>query len=443
MPTEENQEEEIALPKFSFRRSQAKEEAPDTDIYIWTKIPLPINADAHEISHFVASNNKKNLYLILRSTDTEKNGIYFSEDLGKNWMKFGFKENTILRAKPSKALKGFGAIGNPTELRWNSKVDECEMLLATEDGTVIVDKNKILIIKDDAVVWGIDTALHYRRGQFSRDPYNHVDDIAKNEKIIFAKVLPTIFGSTLVFGLESPNMVFLKDAAGALSRTSAPRRLLTKLAPDKDLNEVWLMAGTTFSGDLLLASENGVWEFPNKGISAWNEQLMALSPDERGVLAPVNNGSDIHWTNTNNKIKLIGSFNDNGINHYFVGLEALGNENTGGLAHFKGVQPEGLPAPLSFQTMSIYDQNINGGLRFLTDRGLKGVSPKGMPDKNADISFARIAREKQEMTTDKDAVDFSSLDGKKFMLFGDEQRSLFWLSTGIFVREKTRGKIRK
>lgn len=405
-----------------FCKEKVAPKAASSEIFIWTPVPPPAGLENAVVSQFALSNNEKHIYAYFVSPIRQ--GLFYSATQGQTWTELG-----ILRGRPSKAARGFGMLASPNEVSWDTHSAPSAQLLSTEEGVVLVDGTKIFILQGTQTVWALDTTKHYKRKIMN---YNHIAHLVKNEEIVFAKIVNTHDGETLVFGQKSPNTVFFKDAAGTVSRTSSPRHFLTRLPDQTPLDQYWIMAGNTFTGNLLLASTEGVWEFPKAHTALGPKR--GLSSDDEGVLRPAISPAAEKWNSNNMAITTIGSFNDKGINHYFAGLDTVGGKK-GGLAHFKGVQALSDQAKLSFANTAVLGISTYDGLRLVTSQGYKGIRPNGSADPRQDLNFAELANNEFEIMHDQSTLPLKLYKNAP-KIAGNRTRLYIWFDEGIFTREK-------
>lgn len=216
----------------------------------------------------------------------------------------------------------------------------------------------------------------------------------------------------------------------------------------------WIVAGTTYSGDLLLGSDtgkatgSGVWRIPAANLDAASGNVGRVTQDA-AVLFPENAGPNVHWVadgaNENRKIGVAGSFDNNGTDHYFAGLTRnIVAPLIKGLAHFNG--PQGSQhADRSFVGISVFGlSSFNGIVRLNTDQGLLGVTKDGLAQPANNFSFQSLAQDKREMMEDGSAVSLTDADDKSLgNIFGDDDLSYYAVyGKGIFSRTKKQGKPR-
>lgn len=408
-----------------------KKQSP-IDIFTWKKTSLPAGAVPAEITHVVVSTDEAHIYALSNKTDGSK-GLYYSSDDGATWLRVGAEGNGILEGMPFE-----GNWSNPSKAILDTKVAE-PVIKATQNGIVVHSGKKLFILERGTIKWGIDTDIHYE-GRLRL--HNNTANI-KNENISFVDVIDTHAGQTIVFGQESANTVFFKDATKATSKDSAPKLFKTRSTGDADLDQVWTRAGNTHNNaHMLLASAHGIWQFPLDHTNPKNASYGKVGQDER-VLFPEADAHDINWKNNNVSYNVIGSFDNGGTHHYFAALTHNG-AITGGFAHFNGVQAAGQHALLNLNDSTVFGISRNGAMRLITSNGLKGINEDGSLNPAQDYSFAPLTVDKSEMMEDESAVaDPEATDDNRARLFGNTNKTIWWLlDKGIFIRTKSEGKPR-
>lgn len=405
-----------------------------TDIFTWTKASLPAGAVNAEISQVVVSGDEAHLYAFSNKADGTA-GLYHSSDDGATWLRVGKAADGVLKAMPS-----LGSVLNPDEASLDTKANE-PVIKATQTGVVVHSGKKLFILEGGDVKWGIDTATHY---QAILNPRNSTKDI-KNQNIVFVDIITTQAGQTVVFGQESANTVFFKDAAGAVSKGSEPKRFKTLTTAGAGLDQVWLRAGNTHNNaHILLASAQGIWQFPVHHTNLINAGTYGKVGQDERVLFPEADAHGVNWKDNNVSFNVIGSFDNGGTHHYFAGLTHNAGAITGGFAHFNGVQAAGQHAFLNFNDSTVFGVSRNGPMRLITSAGLKGINNDGSANPARDYSFATLAANKAEMMGDASAVNEpEATDDARARLFGNTNKTIWWLlDKGIFVRIKSQGQSR-
>jgi hypothetical protein len=220
-----------------------------------------------------------------------------------------------------------------------------------------------------------------------------------------------------------------------------------------ELDVVFLAAGNSaIANNLLLGSEQGVFEIPYWNTNAFSE----TPPVNLGRLDNTKNQPVIKpeegkaWDTGNIDIRVVGSFDNGGTAHYFAGLGA-----NGGLAHHNGPMSdeEGDSAELDFSgdTILAVKPYNNGHVLVTQGLGILGVKTDGKPDRDNDIKLSEFAQDKREMMEgSKEQLDFKKAGGTTFsddqwvrdiFVYGDD--IILWIEgNGIYLRTKTTGEPR-
>lgn len=397
-----------------------------TTVHTWKKIALPGTAAHGDITHFVVSGDNKHLYAF--NNKARDRGLYHSDDDGKTWSRMGYAETGTLVGKPYVVT---GA-NQPTEA--NVKTTEgIDAIKPTSVGAVVVNggKKKLAIVVGDSVELAFDVDVH----NLNAAGFNKIASIKANP-IHFFEIVQLNAGESVILGQKSAKHFAFHRVTGKFDFPPASKE--TKKTNNTDLNETWLAAGNSHDGTLLLASANGVWEFPLSAsdVSTGNN---AQVTDDTPRIAPGDGAAwDTGATTPNNKnlnIQLVGSFADGANKHYFVGLGLDGANAAQGLAH----RDVGSPLALTFSGRTIFDlTKFNNKTYLVTDQGLKGVNVDGTPNTSGDLTLDSLATNKNEMMEDRTALPFSTADNVALnMVYGDDNKAFYWVKGhGIFLRIK-------
>jgi hypothetical protein len=431
-----------ANTKCNWDGSKCIEKPTTEDIFTWTEATLPAGAAIADVSQVAVSRNHSQIYAYKRGADATTKGLYHSDDDGATWTRVGNAGDGILSARPFE-----NNVINPALQTFDTKTTEPSAMIATEEGAVIFSGKKIMILKGAKASWGLDASGNYDSNFHPNNKIQHL----KNEDIKFVDVITTAAGLSVVFGQQSANSVFIKDAAGTVSIGSTPKYFKTRLTAGANHDQIWLRAGNTHNDHLLLASTQGIWEFPNAHTNpdpaAPTAADFGKTEDDSPRLFPEPDGADINWKSTatpNLIFNVIGSFDNNGVKHYYAGLANDTTPGTGGLAHFNGTQAAGQHAEMSFSNLSIVGVvRATGVIHLMTSDGLKGVNVDGSPNAINDYTLANLDTKKHEMMSDKSAVGLDDSANSQVTLFGNTDKMILWVKTkGIYVREKSTGQPR-
>lgn len=404
-----------------------KDKVASSDVFTWTKAPLPADADPADVTQLVVSGDNNHLYAYNNKAGKTK-GLYHSDDKGQTWTRVGPGGNGIVSGRPFTGKTVLNRDLDTTSLALTMK--------ATQGGVVLYSGKLMIIMVGKDAKWGFNAHKSYD-GKSNSGRYNIITSL-KDENIKFVDVVNTHAGESVVFGQISPNTVFIADANGTVSATSAPKHFATKLIAGTPLAQTWIRAGNTHDGHLLLASANGVWEFPKANTDPATAAEFGKTDSDTPKLFPEADAAGVNWKTTNVDIRVIGSFDDDGTHHYFAGL-------ADGLAHHKGAQVAPAHAALSFAGDEISHVNQdNGVIRLITSHGVKGVSVEGVPHTASDFKAGDLANNKHEMNADKTAIsEVKAADNDDLVLLGDAKKSVVWVKTrGIWIREKSSGQPR-
>ncbi|MCA9508830.1 MAG: hypothetical protein KC505_10460, partial [Myxococcales bacterium] len=404
------------------------------DIHIWKKLNLPALSNIKAITQVALSKNGMHIYAFNKSNDAEQ-GLYHSSDDGETWQRVGDKASGIVKALPFSN----GVINNPSEAVLNTTMIE-PAIKVTQSGALLLSGQKIILLEGTSATWGIDTTLHNQSTWY----YNNQTENIKNESIKFVDVVNTQTGETIVFGQESPNSVFLKNITET-SLNGMPKLFKTRNTGGGDLNQLWLRAGNTYNDNfLLLASAQGLWQFPKSHTNPTDPEKFGIVDQDARVLFPEEAGANINWRAHNIDYNFIGSLNNNGVHHYFAGLNYVAGSKAGGFAHFNGKQTSGQHAHLNFVDVSVLDISFVEVTRLTTSDGLLAIHSDGVKDPANDFSFVNLPYNTSEMKQDRSAMDeLKPDDDTKTQVFGNNNKSFWWIhDKGIFIRSKSHGKPR-
>lgn len=403
---------------------------PRSTVYKWKKLALPGASDIQELGDFAVSGDNKHIYAYFSAFGNV--GLYYSGDNGNNWTKLA-----ILSGQPFRATQGASGEPAKAELDTGFGIDE---LKPTDNGAVVSQDKKIVILVGKEVNWALDAEKHYATAPENADRVKNLED----KNITFIDVVTTASGETVVFGQGQNDKVFFHSTVANFE--DAPQLFATKKTDGNALLVTWIVAGNTHDGNLLLGSEDGVWEFPqaHTNLDPTNSNIGRAADNSARIFPEGKEAWDKDGINKNVNIRVVGSFNDGGDQHYFAGMNqgSLSEQAAKfGLAHHKGPQSNN-HASLDFSEHRIFGLvNYVGKWLLRTDKGLKGVNVDGTPNQANDYKFDPLANDKNEMMEDGSAVVLGSSDNENLgAIFGDDDKTWYLVfNEGLFRRTKESG----